>query len=570
MKDTLQTIILNALGNLGIQAESVVLEHPADLAHGDYSTSAALAYAKAAQKAPRALAEEIVSAISSNMPKEIASIEIAGPGFINFKLSKEFFATVTNSITANPEAWGTTTLLSGKKVMVEYTQPNPFKPFHIGHLMSNAIGESLSRIVEACGAKTVRANYQGDVGPHVAKAIWMMQKKGIAEAQTLPANLAAAWIGTCYSDASTLYEENPEIKAEIDAINKQVYDRSNTEVNELYDWGRKVSLEAFEGIYATLGTRFDHYFFESAMAPIGKEIVLANIGKVFEESNGAIVFQAQNHDPKLHTRVFINSQGLPTYETKEIGLTLTKFEKENPDISIVTTAIEQGEYMKVVQKAISLMYPEYESRMKHVTHGMMRFASGKMSSRKGNVITGESLITDAKEIVFEKMAERDFTAQEREAIATAVGVSAVKYSILRQATGGDILFDFEKSISFEGDSGPYLQYTAIRASAVLQKALAEGIAVSTETPTAWQETHLEKYLYRFDEVIAHSFTELQPHYITTYLTELASYFNTFYSSGKIVDSADPASGYRLALTQAFFITMKRGLYLLGITLPTKM
>jgi arginyl-tRNA synthetase len=306
------------------------------------------------------------------------------------------------------------------------------------------------------------------------------------------------------------------------------------------------------------------------MAPIGKEIVLANIGKVFDESNGAVVFQAQNYNPKLHTRVFINSQGLPTYETKEIGLTLTKFEKENPDISIVTTAIEQGEYMKVVQKAISLMYPELESRMKHVTHGMMRFASGKMSSRKGNVITGESLITDAKEIVFEKMAERDFSSEEREAIATAVGVSAVKYSILRQATGGDILFDFEKSISFEGDSGPYLQYTAIRANAVLQKGITAGISLSFAIPETWQETNLEKYLYRFEEVIAHAYAELQPHYITTYLTELASYFNTFYSSGKIVDSTDPASPYRLALTSAFYFTMKRGLYLLGISVPEKM
>jgi arginyl-tRNA synthetase len=201
---------------------------------------------------------------------------------------------------------------------------------------------------------------------------------------------------------------------------------------------------------------------------------------------------------------------------------------------------------------------------------MMRFASGKMSSRKGNVITGESLIADAKQIVYEKMTDRDFTEQEREAVATAVGVAAVKYSILRQATGGDILFDFEKSISFEGDSGPYLQYTAIRARAVLTKAQKEGITAMSVAPESWTTTDLEKYLYRFSEVVLHAYNELQPHYITTYLTELASYFNTFYGSGKIVDSSDDSSAYRVALTEAFLGTMENGLAILGISVPEKM
>ncbi len=569
MKEILEQHIRVALSNLGIQAEVVTLEHPAELVHGDYSTNVSLAYAKAAGMNPRALAESIVAELLKDKPVEIEAIEIAGPGFINFRLSKEFFAQSLNTIETSGTAFGKNSILSGKKVMVEYTQPNPFKPFHIGHLMSNAIGESISRIIEASGATTVRANYQGDVGPHVAKAIYMLREKGLPD-ETLSPIQKANYIGVCYSEGSSAYEESPEKKAEIDAINKKVYERSDESINAIYDWGRAITLEAFEEIYKTLGTAFDYYFFESEMAPIGEKIVRANIGPVFEESNGAVVFHAEAHDPKLHTRVFINSQGLPTYETKEIGLTATKFKKENPDISIVTTAIEQGEYMKVVQKAISLIHPEYESRMRHITHGMMRFASGKMSSRKGNVVTGESLIEDAREIVREKMAEREFADAEREEIASSVAVAALKYSILKQATGSDIIYDFEKSISFEGDSGPYLQYTVVRARALLEKARKEGVVANTTLPSGWVTTDLEKHLYKFPEVVVRSYETLEPHHIATFLTEAASLYNSFYSGGKIVDTENSESPYKVALTDAFRIVMENGLNLLGIRVPLRM
>jgi arginyl-tRNA synthetase len=373
-----------------------VLEHPADLKNGDYSTNIALACAKKVGKNPRELAEQIVAEIYSTQgQKEIEKIEVAGAGFINFYLSREFFTNSVKEILNNKESWGQNKLLAGKKIMVEYTDPNPFKPFHIGHLMTNAIGESIARIVEFSGAKTIRANYQGDVGMHVAKAIYGMYKAGPPANESAPASEIALYIGECYAKGSDAYDNDLEAKKEIEAFNKKVYDHSDEQVNQVYDWGRKVTLEAFEEIYKILGTKFVHYFFESVMAPIGEKIVRANIPNVFTESdpegkstsNGAgaaIVFHAEQHDPKLHTRVFITSSGLPTYETKEIGLTMTKFEKEpDMDLSIVVTAIEQGEYMKVVQKAISLMHPELEKKMKHITHGMMRLTTGKMSSRKG-------------------------------------------------------------------------------------------------------------------------------------------------------------------------------------------
>ena len=574
MKSEIEILIKNALNNLGIESENISLEHPADLNNGDYSTNAAMAYAKKLGTNPRELAEKIKAEIEKENPEEISKIEVAGAGFINFYLPHEFFIDSVKEILKQKENWGKNEILVGKKVMVEYTQPNPFKPFHIGHLMSNAIGESISRIVEYSGAKTVRANYQGDVGLHVAKAIYGIMWLSDGEfneklSRTEPASELALWIGECYSKGAQVYEDNEAIKIQIDEINKKVYSRADNEINKIYDWGRDITLRAFEEIYRKLGTKFNYYFFESAMAPIGEKIVRENIGNVFTESNGAIVFHAENYNPKLHTRVFITSLGLPLYETKEVGLTITKFEKENPDLSIITTAIEQGEYMKVVQKAVSLIHPSLESRMKHITHGMMRLASGKMSSRKGNVVTGESLINDSMEVVYEKVKDRELNDEEKKEISEVVGVSALKYSILKSSLGSDIIYDFEKSISFEGDSGPYLQYTAVRANSIIKKGEAEGIDIDyKDIPD--EITTLEKILYQFPEVVERSYNLLEPHHIATYLTELASAFNTFYGNTMILNKEDINTNYRIAIVEAFHQTMKNGLYLLGIKTPEKM
>ena len=569
MREKIQKQIEQALENLGIEDVSFSIEHPTDFKNGDYSTNVAMVCAKQLKTNPKELAEKIKIELENNLPKEIQKIEVAGAGFINFYLSREFFTESVNEILNKGENWGKNSLLNGKKIMVEYTDPNPFKPFHIGHLMTNAIGESVSRIVEFSDAKTIRANYQGDVGPHVAKAIYGIMKEGLPdESMSVPEK--AHYIGKCYTEGSNLYDTDENIKKEIEIINKKVYDKTDGDVNKIYDWGREITLGAFEEIYKLLGTKFNDgcYFFESIMAPIGEKIVRENTPKVFSESDGAIVFHGEEYDKKLHTRVFINSQGLPTYETKEIGLTVTKFEKENPDLSIVVTATEQAEYMKVVQKAISLIHPDYESRMNHITHGMMRFADGKMSSRKGNVITGESLLRDSMSMVQDKMAEREMGEEEKKKISEVVGVSALKYSILKSSLGSDIIYDPLKSVSFEGDSGPYLQYTAVRAKSILNKAKDFNTDDKKEIPES--VTDFEKYIYQFPEVVEYSYQSLQPHHIATYLTKLASEFNTFYGNTQILVEENKYMSYHLDLIKAFTQTMKNGLWLLGIEVPERM
>ena len=228
--------------------------------------------------------------------------------------------------------------------------------------------------------------------------------------------------------------------------------------------------------------------------------------------------------------------------------------------------------MKVVQKAISLIYPELESRMKHITHGMMKLASGKMSSRKGNSITGESLLRDSMDMVYEKMSDREFSEDEKKKIAEQVGVSALKYSILKSSIGSDIIYDQEKSISFEGDSGPYLQYTAVRANAILSKAKDFNLSMSDmdKGENSEEITDLEKKLYQFSEVVERSYDLLEPHHITTYLTGLASEFNSFYGNTQILKEENNYMIYHLNLVKAFYQTMKNGLWLLGIEIPERM
>lgn len=576
-KQQLGLFVLESIKKIGPFSYTgpINFNHPKELDHGEYSCNVAFLVASDFKITPKILAEKIVEIMNTTpilyppYNKYIANIESKN-GFINFYLSHEFFTESIEEILKKGEDWGKNEILSDKKVMVEYTQPNPFKPFHIGHLMSNAIGESISRIVEFSGAKTIRANYQGDVGPHIAKAIYGLLKFGLPD-ESESTSLKARYIGECYSKGSNLYDENEEIKKEIDEINKKVYDKSDEKINEIYQWGREITLEAFEEIYDLLGTKFDYYFFESEMAKIGESVVRENVGKIFDKSeeSDAIVFHGENYDPKLHTRVFINSQGLPTYETKEIGLTLTKFEKEKDlDISIVTTAIEQAEYMKVVSKAISIMHPLLEKKMKHIAHGMMRFADGKMSSRKGNVITGESLLNDSMNFVLEKMKEREMSEDERKDVSEKVGVAALKYSILKSSLGSDIIYDFEKSISFEGDSGPYLQYTAVRANAILEKSKNFDLGGREETPE--DITGLEKLLYQFPEIVEYSYKEFASHHIAVYLTKLASEFNTFYGNTQILVEENKYMSYHLNLVKSFYQTMENGLWLLGIEIPRKM
>ena len=568
IKDKIEQTIKSVLQELGLPEEKINLEHPTEYSYGDYSTNIALVLAKNVNKKPRELAETIVEKLKIENLEFVEKIEVAGAGFINFYLSPKFFQESLKEIITENENFGKNKTLEGKKIMVEYTDPNPFKPFHIGHLMSNAIGESISRMIETSGAKMIRACWQGDVGLHVAKAIWGMQEKVKSQKLKVEDATIKEW-GYAYVLGAEKYETDESAKKEITTLNKIIFEKSDKDINEMYDSGRQVSLEHFEEIYKKLGTHFDHYFFEGTEGREGIKIVEENLKKgVFEKSDGAVVFKGENYG--LHTRVFINSAGLPTYETKELGLNQAKFKTEKDlDKSIIITGNEQNDYFKVLLRVLEIIFPEIGKRTIHIGHGMLQFASGKMSSRKGNVVTGEALIKQVEELVGEKIKSREFNATETEKIKEAVAVGAIKYSVLRQSIGGNIIYDFEKSISFEGDSGPYLQYSYARAVSVLRKAGGETEGKKLKVESVEKPGELERMLYRFPEIVERSANEYEPHYVVTYLTELASAFNSFYANNLILEAGEDTS-YRLALVKSFTIVMRNGLNILAIPVLEQM
>lgn len=571
IRELLQEELHRALTALSLDASIIELEHPADFSHGDYSCNVALVSAKTAGENPRVLAERIAAELEKNKPAEVERIEVAGPGFINFHLSREFFRKSVTEILEKGDAWGRNETLAGKKVMVEYTDPNPFKVFHVGHLMTNVIGESIACLCEFAGAEVKRANYFGDVGLHIAKALWGMfetQDQMPGEAASLEEK--TAYLGQAYTLGSNTYEEDQGAAQRIKEINKKIYERSDAEINALYDKGRQWSLDHFETIYRKLGTRFDFYFPESEVGTLARGVVAQHLGAIFEESAGAVVFHAQKHDEKLHTRVFLNSQGLPTYEAKELALAKIKYDRYPYDISIIITANEIEEYFKVLLTAMRLVFPDLASKTVHKPHGMLRLPSGKMSSRKGDIITGESLLNDSIELAESKMKYDDgISSEEKKEVTTKVGVAALKYAILKQAIGKNIIYDAERSFSFDGDSGPYLQYACVRAQAVLAKAGAGDIHVDMERPRGEEISMVERLLYQFPEVVLRALHEYEPHHVLTYLTELAGAFNSYYTSTHILGEGDKTP-YRLALTKAVAITLKSGLYLLGMEAPERM
>lgn len=561
IKQDIKLLISQILEDLKFSMADFVIEHPDELSHGDYSTNVALIIAKQEGKKPQEIAEILRDAFENQKPKYIEKIEVAGPGFINFFLSKDFFIESLEHITQNGSEFGKGNLYSGQKTMVEYTDPNPIKEFHIGHLMSNAIGESIARIIGENGAEVKRACYQGDVGLHVAKAV------------ALKIDTNANWnnvqeVAHAYALGSKRYETDPDFKKRVIEVNKLIYSKEVEEVNEIYQKGRQLALDYFESIYKILGTKFDYYFFESTSGEFGKALVHRH-PEIFVQSDGAIVYKGEERDPNLHTRVFINKEGLPTYEAKELGLAKIKHDIYPYDISVVITGNEINDYFRVLLSAMREVFPDLAERTKHVSHGMLRLPSGKMSSRTGDVITAEWLIDETKQKVLGKINESNRGIENVTELSQQVAVGAIKYSILKQAPGKDIIFDFEKSISFEGNSGPYVQYTFARTQSILAKAHSVGLNAQVEKDKFFTND-LFRVLYRYPEVVERAGVDLAPHHIVTYITEVAALFNRFYAEEQIVDLNDTSSPMKLALTQAVGEVLRNGLTLLGIPTPDKM
>jgi arginyl-tRNA synthetase len=549
-----------ALEKAGLEKASFSVEHPTKTNHGDYATNVALAVARRSKQNTNAVAEIILSELERTVDF-VDRIEIAGPGFINFHLKQSFFVDTLNHIRENSDAWGRTASEEGQEILFEYTSPNLFKPLHIGNLVGNIIGESLSRVYEYAGATVRRINYLSDIGLTVAKGVWGLKKTG-GDPDEIDE------LGKAYVIGNAAYDFGGPEKDEIESINRALYAGADPKLNDIRARGIATSLARINELCAKLGTSFDMEIFESRAGDAGINLVRTNMTPgVFEESEGAVVYRGDKKG--LHTRVFLNSQGLPTYEAKDLGNFKIKQETYPTwTRAVVVTGNEQTEYFKVIISALHDVFPEIGNKViEHIPTGFLTLAAGKMSSRKGNVLTGESLIEELRAEAL--MRARETRTSDVQKLADMIAVGALKYQILRQRVGTNIIFDKKQSFSFEGDSGPYLQYTHARSVSVLEKAKNGGIVPSTDHPPH-EPYQVERVLYQFPEVTQKALAEKSPHHIVLFLSELAGAYNAFYARERIADISDVYAPYKVALTDAVRATLANGLFVLGMEAPDKM
>lgn len=521
---------------------------------GDFATNAAMQLAKTLGKPPRDIAQQLADAL--RVQNDFAEVSIAGPGFINIRLTD---AALWRYVTAKPQSF-----LQNQQIVFEYSCPNYFKELHAGHLYQTLVGDVLARLLERAGARVTRTNFGGDVGLHVAKCMWGIQHKlngfneealgAISEHERTP------FIAAAYVAGATAYEASETAKTEIEQLNRRIYeiqasgDRDSDDANIYWvcrDWSRAYFISLYESIQVT---PFDRYYSESETMGSGVDMVKSH-PDVFVESNGAIVFRGE--EKGLHTRVFITKDGLPTYETKDLGVILLEHQEFAFEKRYIITGNDQAEYMKVVFAAAAEVMPEVAGKMSHITNGTIRFGDGKkMSSRLGNVSRAVDVIDLAKEAVIA-------TGTDEPGV---IALGAVKYSFLRQRVGGDIAFDVRDSVSLQGNSGPYLQYAAVRARSILQK-------VGTVTDVAPEMLEVGERLFAqrlaaYNDAVHTATVDLAPQVLCTYLYELAQEFNRFYENNRVI--GDERAALRLNLVQIYADVLADGLGLLGIQVPQKM
>jgi arginyl-tRNA synthetase len=551
IESTLRTLLANALEALAIPTpEEISLEHPLELSHGDFATNIALVLAKGLGENPKALAERIVNHIPQH--ELVSEVAVAGPGFINFHLAPAFFVSQIKEALQTPSAWGRGTLYAGQHRLIEHSSPNLFKPFHIGHMVNNAIGESLVRLTESQGATVTRLSWPSDVSPGIAKAVWGLLNQGKGDSFTIED------IGGAYVLGTRAYDELPEAKEEIQEINRQLYNNTPGTYWDVYTRGRDLSLSYFKDITARLGSTFDTLLFESESEKVGKAMVHENTPRVFEESDGAIIYRGS--DEGLYDSVFITGEGFGTYLAKDLGLLQMKNTDYTFDSSITVTDIEQKQHFELVVSAATKVNPNLTKNVQFIQHGRLRFAEGTISSRLGNV----PLITDILNTIKDEV-RKNATREISEETVEAIAIGALKYTILRTSPGKNIIFEPERSLSLEGDSGLYLQYTLARAMSVLEKAAGQGISpVPGESLIA---DTLERTLYRFPGIVRRSAQSFEPHHVVQYVTEIASLFNSWYAAETILDQSDTEA--RLAVVAVVATTLKNGMHLLAIPTPEK-
>jgi arginyl-tRNA synthetase len=556
LKQELNQALVEVFGDKVDPAKASV-SFTGDAQFGDIATNAAMVYAKDLGSAPREVAAKLVSALEKLSGVE--KVSVAGPGFINLTMSDEWLSEVALSAHASrPNQY------QGQVVVTEYSDPNPFKVLHVGHLYTSVVGDAIANLIRAAGGEVHTVNFGGDVGRHVAITMWAIIKELGGEhpegLEKIGTGDHAAWMAKRYVEGTRAYGEDEQAQKEIKAYNERVY-KLHAEADhdspfaKIYWTCRQWSYDYFDSFYERIGSHFEKYYPESVTTDLGLETVRAQLKRgVYKESQGAIVFEGEPYG--LHTRVFITSQGLPTYEAKDVGLIMNKWKDYHFDKSVVITGNDITDYMKVVLKSIEQFEPDLVARSVHLTHGNVKLSGGvKMSSRMGNFLTAVDVLDAA--------ADANRSANNKDDDRVTLG--AVKYAFLKSRLGMDMVYIPEESVSLDGNSGPYLQYAHARARSILAK--------STGKPAGLKnleagERLLARKLVEYPDVLSQAVTELAPHVVCTYLYELAQVFNRFYEGNRVI--GDAREGERLALVRSYADVLRDGIQLLGIAAPDRL
>ncbi len=465
-----------------------------------------------------------------------------------------------------------------EKIMVEFSQPNTHKAFHVGHLRSAILGDTLARILDFAGYDVVRANYPGDMGLHVIKWLWCYQKDHAGEK---PDENITQWMGKIYAEANGKLEANPDLEPEIRALYKR-WDQRDSDIVKLWEDTREWSLQGFYQIYDTLNIHFDVYYFNSQMEKPGKEIVQELIDKNIatdERPDGAVIVKIDDklglNKEQYRVLVVLRSDGTALYATEDLALVKQKF-SDYPDLkkSLYIVDVRQSLHFTQVFKTMEIAGYSWAKQCEHVPYELVSLPGNVvMASREGTVVLLEDLISEATNRAFEVVQEKnpDLSQDQKWATARAVGIGAIKYPMQARENTKVVTFDWASALDFNGQAAPYIQYAYVRCGSILKKAgniVIDPPEISYELSP--QEIQLIDLISRFSGEVERAASEYRTIQIANYAYEMAKTFNNFYTHCPVLSEGEPIRSTRLNLVMATRQVLKNNLTLLGITAPEAM
>ena len=522
-------------------------------------------------------AQELAEGIKrhlGNVPLGLSHID-AVKGYLNLYFSTaEYAQRVVDAVLTEKEDYGRHRD-RGESVMVEYSQPNTHKSFHVGHLRNVILGGSVCRILAFDGYKVIRANYLGDIGLHVVKWMWNYLKNHDGEQ---PGKNKTHWMNEIYAEADRLFQE-PENEAEVRALYARWNER-DPEIVALWKETRQWSLEGFKQIYDQLGEEFDRLYFESEVEESGSVLVEGLISKGIaqdERPEGPVFIDLDailGTEDEYRVLVVLRSDGSSLYATKDLPLAINKFEEYDLDRSIYVIDVRQSLYMRQIFKTLELLGYDWADKLYHLAYELVNLPGNvTMASREGTVVLFDDLVKEAtkRAQAIVEVKNPELSEEAKHTIAEAVALGALKYTMLSRDNTKVVTFDWDSALDFNGQAAPYIQYAHVRAGSILRKAgedLPGAVGFSAELEKT--EVDLIELMTRLPGDVHRAADELRPLVIATLAFDLAKAFNDFYNTCQVLNAPPEVRAYRLRLVAAAQQVIATSLTLLGIGAPSMM